>query len=181
MVDINTPRIGEPETVYQNPYQRVYRVEADFGPFVKQYFVMDTGRRAGIIAVKDDAILLVRQWRLLIRGLSWEIPGGRVDEGEEPQVAAVRECLEETGVQCSNPQPLLFYHRGLDTSYNPTHIFYSEDVSLLGKPQNPHEHEVTDGEWVPLNRCIEMIAQGEIVDCFTIIGLLSYQSLRNRS
>ncbi len=28
----------------------------------------------------------------------WEFPGGRVEEGESPQQAAIRECLEEAGV-----------------------------------------------------------------------------------
>jgi 8-oxo-dGTP diphosphatase len=28
----------------------------------------------------------------------WEFPGGRVEEGETPQAAAIRECQEETGV-----------------------------------------------------------------------------------
>ena len=29
----------------------------------------------------------------------WEFPGGKIENGESPEVAAVRECLEETGLE----------------------------------------------------------------------------------
>src|SRR5262245_8496491 len=28
----------------------------------------------------------------------WEFPGGKIEQGEKPEAAAVRECLEETGL-----------------------------------------------------------------------------------
>jgi 8-oxo-dGTP diphosphatase len=36
----------------------------------------------------------------------WEFPGGKIEPGETPEAAAVRECLEETGLQV---QPLFRY------------------------------------------------------------------------
>ena len=35
---------------------------------------------------------------------AWEIPGGKIELGEAPQTAAARELLEETGIDCTNPQ-----------------------------------------------------------------------------
>tara|TARA_B100000315_G_C14325406_1_gene472764 strand:+ start:225 stop:473 length:249 start_codon:yes stop_codon:yes gene_type:complete len=78
------PLIGPKETVYQNQYQEVYRVGADFGDFKKEYFVTDYGTRSGVIVIDEGRVLLVRQYRLMLRGLSWEIPSGRVIEGESP-------------------------------------------------------------------------------------------------
>lgn len=171
------PVISERQLVYENPYQQVYSVKANFGSFSKEYFVTDTGQRAGVVAMNDGNVLLVRQYRLLINDLSWEIPGGKVDPGETPEAAAVRECLEETGIRCFNTQQLMFYHPGLDTRHNPTHLFYSENTSEEPEDLEIHPDEVTASEWVPLDRCLEMIFNGQIVDSFTIIGLLAYQRL----
>lgn len=172
----NKPRIGPRQVVYQNQYQQIYQVQADFGAYAKEYFVLDTGEKAGIVVSHQGAVLLVRQYRLLINELSWEIPGGRVDDGEEPAETAIRECLEETGVRCLEPRPLIFYHSGLDTSYNPTHLFYSEEISPINESESIHSEEVVGVEWIALSRCIEMIFERKILDSFSIIALLAYQA-----
>jgi len=173
---MDLPKIGERQLEYQNQYQKVFRVSADFGDFKKEYFVTETGDKAGIVAVRDNHILLVRQYRLLINGLSWEIPGGKVDEGETPVEAAVRECLEESGVRCLDVQPLVFFHAGMDTRHNPTHIFQSNNLSEKLEPEMMHNQETSGYEWVPLERATKMVFKSEIQDSFSIVGILAYQA-----
>lgn len=173
------PTFSEPQTVYENQRFQVQSVEADFGPFTKEYFVVNSGVRAGMVAVKDGSLLLVQQYRMLVNGMSWEIPGGRVDDGEEPLDAAVRECLEESGVQCINPQPLIFYQAGMDTYLNPTHIFFCEEVESDIDLSSLDGTEVCACEWFPLSGCLKMISQGQIIDSFTIIAVLAYHNLLN--
>lgn len=171
------PHIGPSNTIYQDKYQQIRQVKADFGDYTKEYFVRDSGERAGVVVVQNGLVLMVRQYRLLINGLSWEIPGGAVDEGESPIAAAIRECLEETGVRCLNPTHLVFYHASLDISYNPTHLFYCEEVAQERDPGSVHQQEVSGSEWVPLPKCLEMIGENQIQDSFTILGLLAYRIL----
>lgn len=177
IVSPDSPRIGVRQTVYEDKYQLIYRATVDFGDFTKEYFVREAGERAGIVAVRGGSVLLVKQYRFLINRPSLEVPGGGVDDGEPPEETAVRECLEETGVRCINPRPLIFYHAGLDTTHNPTHIFYSDEVAEAPEPQSIHATEVSGHEWVPLTQCIEMIHDGQIMDAFSIIALLAYRSL----
>lgn len=165
--------------VYQDRNQKIHKVLARFEGFTKEDFVSDYDQRAGILAVRDNQVLLVRQYRLIINDISYEIPGGRVDDGETPETAAVRECLEESGVRCQNLKPLLRFHPGLDTLHNPTHVFYTEDfVETTG------EHlklcEVIRHLWIPLGRCIEMVFAGQIVDGLSVVALLAYQKLKAR-
>ena len=178
---MDSPKLGPRQILYRDDYKHIYSVTADFGNFTKEYFVTDSGERAGIIALRGQTVLLVKQYRLLINGLSWEIPGGRVDDGETPEAAAVRECLEETGVRCLNPRPLISYHPGLDTTHNPTHMYYCTEVAESSTLRCVHAQEISGVEWVPLTRCIEMILEGQIVDSFSIIGLLAYQAQRGYS
>ena len=52
---------------------------------------------AAVLVEKDGRILLVRRVMQPFQGL-WTLPAGFVDAGEDPAEAAVRECLEETGL-----------------------------------------------------------------------------------
>jgi ADP-ribose pyrophosphatase len=172
---MHLPRIGPRQVVYHDQYQQIYRVTADFASFTKEYFVRDSGQRAGVVVVQGEGVLLVRQYRLLLDDLSWEIPGGKVDDGETPEAAAVRECLEETGIHCHNLQPLIYFHPGLDTIHNPSHLFYTHEfVETPG--EYIHTQEVSGHMWIPLPRCIEMISARQLMDSLSIIGLLAYQT-----
>src|SRR5262249_29820822 len=108
--------------------------------------------------------------------LSWEIPGGRVDAGESPETAAVRECLEETGIECSGLRKLVEYYPGLDNFNNRTTVFLSQQTRVI-KPFSGDAAEVTEIEWVPVADALRMVREGEILDALTVTGLLAYKAL----
>jgi 8-oxo-dGTP pyrophosphatase MutT (NUDIX family) len=174
------PKIGPKQLVYENDFQQIVRVPVDFGDFTKEYFVREDGKHVGLVVAQNRSVLLVRQYRLLIDGLSWEIPGGGVDEGEEPEQAAIRECLEETGLLCRNLKPLIRFHLGLDTVHNPSWVFYSDAFEDTGnRCGNPRE--VVQWHWVTLDDCIDMIFSQQICGSFSIVALLAYQALRSKA
>lgn len=162
------------EIVYQDKNRTIQRVIARFDGFSKEYFVSDHGQRAAVVAVKNAKVLLVRQYRLLINGVSYEIPGGKIEERETPEAAAIRECLEETGVLCSKLEPLLGYYPSLDIWKNYTHVFYSEETEERAKDKTDQR------VWMPLVRCIDMVFAQQIVDSLSIIALLAYRTMLSR-
>ena len=68
-----------------------------------------------MMAVDDKKrILLVRRFRLPARQFMWEIPAGRLDEGESPLQAAKRELVEEAGVRAKKWKKLVSYYPSPD-------------------------------------------------------------------
>ena len=47
---------------------------------------------------RDNRLLICQRPAHKARGLKWEFPGGKIEAGETPQAALIRECREELGV-----------------------------------------------------------------------------------
>jgi ADP-ribose pyrophosphatase len=168
------PRCSEPALIHRNPLESVSHVRAEFGDFAKDYYVVEFGPRAGVVAVSERKVLLTAQYRFLINGIAWEIPGGRVDDGEMPIEAAQRECLEETGFFCTDLRPLLSFRPGLDNVENLTSVFYSEFVEER-RSFVPDPAEALAIAWVPIEECVTLVLEQKIVDCLTVSAVLAYR------
>ena len=148
--------------IYEDDYKRIERITANFDGFSKEYFVSDYGEKAAVLVLRDNYVLLVRQYRLLINRLSFEVPGGAVDDGETPKGSAIRECMEETGVMTNNLKSLIEYDPDLEYTKNHTYVFYTEERG------NSHFSEKKNHEWVPMSKCLKMIEDGVITDSLSI-------------
>ena len=168
--------LEDKDIIFENEFKKIYRIKAKFPGFYKEYFVTDSGPRVGVLVVRGHEFLAVRQYRIQINGISIEIPGGALDDGESLEDAAKRECLEETGVRCKSMEPLIHYHPGLDTICNPTTIFYAHDFVEATTPKLSMA-EILQVEWVPISHYLKISANGERMDAMTGIALMSY-SLR---
>ncbi|HSG42215.1 MAG TPA: NUDIX domain-containing protein [Anaerolineales bacterium] len=79
--------------------------------------------RAGIILVEDNKVALIERHRA---GLDYFVfPGGGVDEGETSEQGAVREAMEELGVQIAIQRKVAIIHFDQSTQ----HYFLVEKVS----------------------------------------------------
>jgi ADP-ribose pyrophosphatase len=149
----------------------LYSVKVDFEQRTKEYFVVEKGQRAGVIILQDEKVLLVRQYRFLINGMSWELPGGGLSEDEDYQQAAIRECKEEAGISCHSLTPLFKFQQGIETTLAPAQIFICDDFTEHPDFDNDETDERT---WFPLVEALDMVMDGRIEDSLTIVGLLAH-------
>lgn len=76
----------------------------------------------------DERIVLVRQFRFGVDAFSLEIPGGVMDEGEDPVAAGLRELREETGFAGRGARLLGSVHPNPAIQSNRCHIVFVEDA-----------------------------------------------------
>ncbi len=162
---------GEQQEIFKNQFLRLYSVKTQFQGFAREYFVTDKGKRVGVFIWSDDEIMLVRQYRFLIDDLSWELPGGGINEGETPEQAAIRECQEEAGVACESVEPVFHYEQGIDVTLSPAHIFETFDYDAGAGLEANEETDLR--MWVSFDKCVTMVLAGEIQDSMTITAVLA--------
>lgn len=161
------------ESLFRCPFLELRKEIKHFPEGSKDYFVVKFKRRAGIVVVQSERILLVKQYRFLIDGFSWELPGGSAEEGEDEVFAAQRECYEETGVAATVSEKLVCYYPGLDNVDNKTSIYLSRKIDRIDSfEKNPLE--VNQIGWFSLEECLTMISSEIILDAMTVAGVLAY-------
>lgn len=129
---------------------------------------------ACILAVLDGKVVLVRQYRYAYGEELLEIPAGKLEQGENPKLAAVRELEEEAGLVASTVEHLFTMYPTPGYCNEKIYIYEAKDV----RPGHTHpdEDEFLDILYVPLAEAYEMIADGRIRDAKTMIALLAYKT-----
>ncbi|MEN9298983.1 MAG: hypothetical protein RLZZ429_1296 [Bacteroidota bacterium] len=88
------------EKVYSDRWFQARADKCEFpdGRIIEPYYVVELPNWANIFVVtSDEKIVLVRQYRYPVDQVTYELPGGVIDRGEDPKAAAIREMKEETG------------------------------------------------------------------------------------
>lgn len=146
-------------------------VELPDGVRFEQY-VLRLPRAAMAVVVDDqDRVLVMYRHRFIIDRWVWELPGGYVDEAEDPMVTAAREVEEETGWRPLALEYLMSFQPMVGTADAENLLYVGRGAEYVGAPQDINEAEQV--AWISVDSVPGRIAQGEIVGAASIIGLLS--------
>jgi len=124
-----------------------------------------------VVAVTPDKkIIVVDQYRFGRRRVATEIPAGMVEPGEDPQIAGMRELLEETGYTTETWKSLGWVESNPAFLNNRCHQFLALDV------EKTHEPTLDDGEAIvvrelTLQEVKEEIRQGKVRNSLGLLGL----------
>jgi len=118
----------------------------------------------------DGSVTLIRQLRPAVGGFLLELPAGRLSKGEEPQLCAARELVEETGLAAASLVSLGILHPSPGVFDEVIHLFLATGLSQ-GEAA-PEAYEDIACVRVPYQEALQMAADGRITDGKTIAALL---------
>lgn len=128
---------------------------------------------------EQERILLVKQFRLPAESDLWELPAGRLDEGETPIEAAKRELEEETGYKAEKWSELISYWASPGYVAEKMNLFLAEH--LTAGEQKPMEDERIEMRWFDKDEVGDWIHSGKIVDGKTIVGYYVWMERKARA
>lgn len=177
------------ELSYQGPLFRVFTdmVKEPGGKVSRRDVVRHNGSVV-ILGVDDSrsktnpSIIMERQYRHAAKQYLWELPAGKMDEGEKSLAAAKRELIEETGYRAKRWSKLVRYFASPGFLGEWMQVYLAE--GLTAGIAEPEEDEFIETRLVPISEVLEMIEEGKIEDGKTLISVLLFarrRGIRSRS
>lgn len=169
--DMEAPEILGTEEVYHGKVIDVALYTVREGGVTYKREVVHHPGGAGVVAVfEDGTVPLVRQYRQPVVRYTLELPAGRLDPPERPEECAARELEEEIGVRAGRMEKLAEFFSTPGFCEEKLWVYLATE--LTPTQQSLEGDEMIEIVRVSFARAFEMIADGEIEDAKTIIGLL---------
>ncbi|CAI8262222.1 MAG: ADP-ribose pyrophosphatase [Opitutia bacterium UBA7350] len=123
----------------------------------------------------EGDFILVRQFRCGLNALSWELPGGIIDAGEDPIQAGLRELKEETGyvtekgilIGACSPNPAILNNR--------CQIVFADRCQLSQSGLDWDEHEEMEIRTLSEKEVMQWVAENKISHALALVGILFYR------
>ena len=160
------------KNVYKGSFLDVRQDEVKLsnGSFSTREWIKHPGAACCVPILPDGEIALVRQFRYPVGKVMIELPAGKLDKGEDPEICASRELEEEIGYASGKITFLTHIHPAIGFTDEKMWIFLAED--LIKTKQNLDIDEFLELYPTSMKDALTMIWDGSITDVKTIIGLL---------
>ncbi len=127
---------------------------------------------------KDPLVIMERQYRHAAGQYLWEVPAGKIEEGEERLAGAKRELTEETGYQAGKWTELVRYFASPGFLGEWMQVYLAED--LTAGTATPEEDETLQVFALPLSQVDALIDEGKILDGKTLVAISLYKRLEKQ-
>jgi len=142
------------------------------GQEIEDFYVIDMSDWAAVLCVTSGGeIALVRQYRHGVGKESIELPAGALEPGEDPDVAAARELLEETGYVSRRWCRIATLATDPSRQTSHAHFYCALDAERVREPELDEGEELTL-QLVSPSELLELIERGEITHGMHVAAIL---------
>lgn len=132
----------------------------------------------GIVPITNDKkIVFVKQYRKPLEKELLEIPAGRLEEDEAPDVTAVRELEEETGYTTNSVSFVTSFYTSPGFANELIHLYMTTDLVHVNDPIEGDEHGQIELIELTLDEAVQYVHEQKIHDAKTNYAVLYLQSL----
>lgn len=150
---------------------RVDTCKLQNGTIKDDYYVLEYPNWVNAVALtKENKMILVRQYRFAGDIISLEMPGGVIDDGEEPETAIVRELQEETGYSFDSCELIATLYPNPATSTNKTFTYLLKG-GVKTHEQHLDEHEILNVEEYTVDEVKQLLKDNKIDQALHVAGL----------
>ena len=179
-MDMTEKRLSR-QSVYEGKILHIYR-DTVLLPSGKEG-IREVAEHPGGVAIvaidDDDCVLTVKQYRYVFSQVLEEIPAGKLERGEDPNAAALRELREETGAVPERFSKLGAIIASPGCYGEVLHLYLAEGLRF-GETA-PDEDEFLALERTSFDAMVERVLRGEIEDAKTVCGILKVHALRQQA
>ena len=155
---------------YIHPGFRIDKCELSNGKFLDAT-IFEFRSWANVVALTpNNEVVLIKQYRHGVQEVLWEIPGGVVEDEEDPLDGVKRELLEETGYTVSKVIQVAKLYPNPALQINSIYCFLAFGAQSTGT-QNLDDGEDIEVHLVPLDKLIEMAMHGQFLHALNVAVL----------
>lgn len=150
---------------------QVDEVELPNGKTSKREIIKHPGAVAIIALTDEGRIVMVEQYRKALERAIVEIPAGKLEQGEKPEVCALRELEEETGYECQKIEPLISFYTSPGFADELVHLFIATGLKKKVDAADLDEDEFVNLIEVSLEEAVDFMKQQKIYDAKTAFAV----------
>ncbi|MCM3735931.1 NUDIX hydrolase [Bacillus cytotoxicus] len=150
---------------------RVDEVVLPNGETSKREIVNHPGAVAIIVITDDGKIVLVEQYRKAMEKALVEIPAGKLEQGEKPEVTAIRELEEETGYICDNMELITSFYTSPGFADEIVYVYEATGLKKKEDKADLDEDEFVELMEVSLEEALQLIKEQRIHDAKTMFAI----------
>ena len=120
--------------------------------------------------IKDNEVVVTKYKKGNKKEGYYDIPGGKIEEGESPKQTEKREMKEETGIEIQNLK-----YKGIMTIEYPDRLFIFDTFITKEYEGEPQEFEENTSEWIDIDELLKkekILSNIILLDKFLIKGLI---------